>query len=83
MGSGGGAEEARKSMNLKNTNSLSISLSNKILMVERYTRRLTETTSNTNIKVDLKISGSLTVLFNIFLIICPLNVWNPVLITIA
>lgn len=74
MGSGGGAEEARKSMNLKNTNSLSISLSNNILMVERYTRRLTKTTSNTNINVDLKISGSLTVLFSIFLMICPLNV---------
>lgn len=83
MGKGGGAEEARKSMNLKNTNNLSISLSNNIRMVEKYTRRPTISTSITNIKVDLKISGSLTLLFNIFLIICPLKVSNPVLMTTA
>ena len=71
MGSGGGADEVRKSTNLKNTNSLSISLTSCKYKVAKNVIKLTITTSATKMPVDLSMSGSLTVRFNIFLMIRP------------
>jgi hypothetical protein len=71
IGRGGGAEDDRKSKNLKKIkigSMLSRSNRNK---VAKKVMMLTQTTSATNIKVVRMISGSLIVLFIIFLIIRP------------
>lgn len=81
MGRGGGADDDRNSMHLKNTMTLSISYLSIKNMVAKNMIKPMITTSNTNMRVVLMISGSLTVLFIIFLIILPRCVVKPVLIT--
>ena len=83
MGKGGGADEARKSINLKTINNFYMSLCNSKNNVAKNVMIPTITTYSTKTMVVLNISGSLTVLFNIFLIILPRWVAKPVLITIA
>lgn len=71
MGRGGGADDDRNSMHLKNTITLSISYLSIKNMVAKNMIKPMMTTSNTNMRVVLMISGSLTVLFIIFLMILP------------
>ena len=82
IGKGGGADEVRKSTNLKNTNNLSMSLTSCKYKVAKNAIKLTITTSPTNIPVDLSISGSLTVRLRILRIIRPRCVVKPVFMTI-
>lgn len=83
IGRGGGAAEARKSINLKKTNNLSISSLSIRCMMTKKVMKLTMTTYSTKIRVVRIMSGSLTVLFKILRIIRPRWVVNPVLITTA
>jgi len=83
IGKGGGIEEAKKSINLKKINNFSISFCSNRKRVQKNVIILTMVTSKTKINVVLNISGSFTVLLTIFLIIRPLWVVKPVLITTA
>ena len=83
MGRGGGAEDTKKSINLKNTNNLDISLLSCKNSVVKKVIMLTMSTIKIKPRVDLSISGSFIVLFSIFLIILPLWLVNPVFITMA
>ena len=83
MGRGGGAEDTKKSINLKNTNNLDISLLSCKNSVVKKVIMLTMSTIKIKPRVDLSISGSFIVLFSIFLIILPLWLVKPVFITMA
>jgi hypothetical protein len=72
IGNVGGADDAKKSIALKNTKTFSMSLSNKRYNIANNVIILTKTTSKTNMRVVLRMSGSLIVLLRIFLRILPL-----------
>ena len=83
MGRGGGKAAVKKLKNWNTINKGSISNVNSNGKIPKKETITTTKTYNKNTSADLKRSGYITYLVNILLMILPLKVWKPILMTIA